>query len=233
MISRQWGAGAVAALVLVAVGCSADEQDPAAETTPSAVETPTSEPLPCVPGTEPFDGPAADTFGADQVMTAYCTLAELADEQARTSLALLVPEQKARDVDRLQRILTQDTTRPWDDWIRVRAAGADRSPIDGLTLHDVRRPPAGYQRADDGPYVFGTQVGPATAELARGGDALSLTFQLDTGLVLEEQGDDTGRHSLLPVTRRATYVLVPTADGWLVDEWRADFEHGEVRLVSG
>ena len=233
MTTRRLAACAVAALLLVASGCSTTEPEPAAEPTPSNAETPTSEPLPCVPGTEPFTGPAADTFGAEQVMAAYCMLAALAEEQERTTLALPVPEQQARDVNRLRKILTPDATGQWGEWMRERA-GAGPSPIDGLTLHDVRRPPAGYQRADDGPYVFGTQVGPATAEPARGGDALGLTFQLDTGLVLEEDGDDTGRHSLLPVTRRATYVLVPTVDdGWLIDEWRAEFEHGQVRLVSG
>ena len=227
----RWAA-AVGSLVLATSGCAA-EQGPAAEPTPSATEAPTSEPLPCVPGTEPFTGAAADTFGAERVMDAYCMLAGLAEEQGGTSLALLVPEQDRRDVDALREILTPAATTQWRTWTRQRATD-DRSPIDGLTLHDVRRPPAGYQRADDGPWVYGTTVGPGTAEVARDGEALSLRFQLDTGLVLEEKGDDEGRHLLLPVTRQATYVLVPADDGgWLVDEWRATFVHGDVRLVSG
>lgn len=222
---------ALAALVLAASGCSSDEQP--ADPDPSPTAETTSEPLPCVPGTEPFTGPAADTFGAEEVMDAYCMLAELVEEQERTSLALPVPEQEIQDVDRLLRLVTRDVAEKWPDWVRGRR-GSNRSPIDGLTLHDVRRPPAGYRRADDGPYVFGTRVGPATAELARGGEALSLSFTMDTGLVLEEKGDDTGRHSLLPVTRRGTYVLVPVDGGdWNVDEWQASFEHGDVRLVSG
>lgn len=228
----RWAA-AVGSLVLAATGCAASEEGPAADPTPSATETPTSEPLPCVPGAEPFTGPAAETFGAEAVMDAYCMLAGLAEEQGSTSLALLVPEQKARDVDALREVLTPAASRQWRTWTSRRATSV-RSPIDGLTLHDVRRPPAGYQRADDGPWVYGTRVGPGMADVAQDGEALSLTFQLDTGLVLEEKGDDDGRHLLLPVTRRATYVLVPADDGgWLVDEWDADFEHGDVRLVSG
>ncbi|HYJ26909.1 MAG TPA: hypothetical protein VEW73_04295, partial [Nocardioides sp.] len=65
------------------------------------------------------------------------------------------------------------------------------------------------------------------------GQALVLAFDLQTGLVLEERGDDSGRHLLLPVTRSGRYVLVPDGDGWLVDDWRASFEQGQVGLVSG
>jgi hypothetical protein len=110
-------------------------------------------------------------------------------------------------------------------------AKGQHDDLTGLTLHDVRRVPQGYDRADDGPYVYGTTVGPATAELE--GGALALTFTVDTGLVLEERGDDSGRHLLLPVTRTGTYVLVPDGDGWLVDDWKVSFERGPVRLVTG
>lgn len=207
------------ALALAACGGEATrpEADPAPSRTPTA--SPTSEaPLPCVPGAEPFVGPAADAFGAERVMAAYCQLADLAAEQAGTSLALPIPEQEARDLRGIRAILTGRAARQRDD-------------LTGLALHDVRRVPQGYRRADDGPYVYGTTVGPATAEVE--GRALVLTFALATGLVLEERGDDTGRHSLLPVTREGRYVLVPDGDGWLVDDWEVSFERGQVRLVTG
>jgi hypothetical protein len=111
------------------------------------------------------------------------------------------------------------------------AARKKHDDLTGLTLHDVSRVPRGYRRADDRPYVFGTRVGPATAVLD--GQSLGLAFDLQTGLVLEERGDDSGRHLLLPVTRSGRYVLVPDGDGWLVDDWQASFEHGQVGLVSG
>jgi hypothetical protein len=226
------GAAVTIALVVALSACAGGKSEQRAEpTATSSSSEPVAEvALPCVPGAEPFTGPAADELGAERVMAAYCLLAELAAQQERTSLALPVPEQEARDVNRLRMLLTEQAQRRWPGLLR-RRAGASTSEIDGLTLHDVRRVPEGYQRADDGPYVFGTRVGPATAELA--GDALRLTFTLDTGLVLEEQGDDTGRHSLLPVTRTGTYVMVPDGDGWLVDDWEATFEHGQVRLVGG
>lgn len=204
------------------------EADPGPTPTPTSA-TPTEEALPCVPGAEPFTGPAAEELGADEVMEAYCMLAGLAYAQVNTSLALPVPEQERRDLRPVQARLAPEVRTRWAALVRDRAT--EPSEIDGLTLHDVRRVPQGYQRADDGPFVFGTTVGPATAALQ--GDALSLTFTLETGLVLEESGDDTGRHSLLPVTRTGTYVLVPDGDRWAVADWDVSFEHGPVRLVSG
>ena len=225
-------------LLLATLSCSSDGAPTAAEPTAPPGETSTvlrEEPLPCVPGHGPFTGPAADEFGAEKVMAAYCTLAELAWEQEDTSLALPIPQQRASDVRGLSEVLTPAARRGWELLVQARRAG-DREAsrrVNGLTLHDVTELPQGYADSPTGPDVFGTEVGPATAKLARGGAALSLTFTLDTALVLEEKGSRTGRHSLLPVSRRATYVLVPDGDSWLVDEWRARFSHGPVRLVSG
>ena len=216
---------ATAAVALVLAGCGGEDPERGATSamtpthTTTATPSPSADaPLPCVPGTEPFTGPAAEEFGAERVMAAYCMLADLALEQARTSLALPVPEQDGRDLRSVRAILTDAARKKHDD-------------LTGLTLHDVSRVPRGYRRADDLPYVFGTRVGPATADLD--GQALVLAFDLQTGLVLEERGDDSGRHLLLPVTRSGRYLLVPDGDGWLVDDWRASFEQGQVGLVSG
>jgi len=217
MLRTMIAAGLVA---LACTACGAEDARPAAgpASAPTSTAPPaTDEPLPCVPGIEPFTGPAAEEFGAERVMAAYCMLADLALEQARTSLALPIPEQEARDQRSVRTILTEDAR--------------TRDDLTGLTLHDVSRVPRGYRRADDRPHVFGTTVGPATA--AVDGRRLVLDFDLRTGLVLEELGDDSGRHLLLPVTRSGRYVLVRDGDGWLVDDWRASFERGRVGLVSG
>ena len=220
---------AVAGLVLAVSACSDRPTESAPDPTPTTASAQVDQPLPCVPGTEPFAGEAADRFGAERVMAAYCMLADLAWAQEKTSLALPVPEQRVRDLDGVRSLLSEDARKRWPALVRERA-GSATSEIDGLTLHDVRRVPTGYERADDGPYVFGTQVGPATAEVE--GERLRLTFPLDTGLVLEERGDDSGRHSLLPVTRLGSFVLAPEGEGWSIEEWQARFEHGQVRLVS-
>ena len=233
---------AVVGLLLVCGGCSGDRTDPdrvassaPASTAASSGSTTVEEPLPCVPGVEPFTGPAAETFGPERVMEAYCLLAGLVDEQTSTSLALPIPEQDPRDLRQVERLLSDAAATGWDRLVAGRAAGdaAATARVDGLTLHDVRRVLVGFARAGAGTDGFGTQVGPATARVARGEEALALSFTVETALVLEEDGDDSGRHSLLPVTRDATYVLVPRDDGWLIDDWDARFRRGAVRLASG
>jgi len=64
--------------------------------------------------------------------------------------------------------------------------------------------------------------------------ALTLELKVRTGIVLEEVGDDSGRHSLLPVTRQVTHSLVPGdgADEWLVERWAATLRTGDVRIVT-
>jgi hypothetical protein len=232
---------AVALLVAACSACSSSSSSsssgppsgpPGAVTelpSPPAIE----EPLPCVPGAEPFTGPAAQEYGADRVMAAYCLLAGLVEEQRTTSLALPIPEQRTRDLSRLASVLTPAVRREWDRLVRARAGGdpVATARVNGLTLHDVAEVPRGYRRADDLPHVFGTRVGPAVAGLTRDG-ALRLSFATGTNLVLEKRGDDSGRHSLLPVTREASYVLVPDGEGWLVDDWRAEFERGPVQVVT-
>ena len=200
---------------------------------PSVEPSAGEESLPCVPGAEPFTGPAAEKHGAERVMAAYCMLADLVERQRTTSLALPVPEQQTRDLARLAKVLTPRVRQDWDRVVRARVAGEPTATerVNGLTLHDVAEVPRGYRRADDLPHLFGTRVGPAEAAIV-GRDALGLTFAVETNLVLERLDDDSGRHSLLPVTRRGTYVLVARGDRWLVDDWEVLFERGPVEVVT-
>ena len=138
----RWAA-LMACLVVGGSGCALPERDADPEATQSPATASTSEPaLPCVPGAEPFTGPAAETFGAERVMEAYCMLAGLAEEQGRTSLALLVPEQEARDVDALREVLTPDPGRPWKDWTRQRTIAARSTSSSPCTHGAPTRPPS-------------------------------------------------------------------------------------------
>lgn len=230
----------VAAALLLLLGCGCSPAGDGAGSSPDGPASPSGspaaveEPLPCVPGAEPFTGPAAEELGAEEVMSAYCWLVGLAEAQQGTSLARPVPAQHPRDLAALREALTPRAAAGWARLVRARTAGTGAAArrLDGLTIHDVRRLPDGYATEPGGPYLYGTRFLPGTADLARGGEALEVTFTLETGLVLLERGDDSGRHSLLPVTRTASYVVVPDGDGWLVDDWQAEFEHGQVRLAT-
>ena len=234
----------LASLLLVTgalAGCSSDEPNPKADSpasstaaTPSATTSPSpTDALPCVPGVEPFTGPAADQFGPDAVMAAYCGVAELSRETAFTSLLVPGPH-RAKDFDLVRPWLSSAGRRRWDDAVRgTLATGEPKAEaiVDALTLHDVRRVPAGYALADDPPAAFGTAVGSAEATVR--GPGLELVLEVSTGIVLERRGDENGSHSLWPWTKRLVVTLVPSDDQWLLDRWRATWSRGQVRLASG
>lgn len=238
----RWGTGLAAVLLAGLAACGqGDAQrpgDPVEE--PGAAPAPTAsasdDPLPCVPGAEPFTGEAADALGAEAVMTAYCRLAELTLEHGFTSLVVPDQPRTVRDYAFVRPHLSPPARRRWDAAVQEYVASGDpraSGTIDGLTLHEVAVP-SGYLVPPEGPYSYGTEVGPARATLT-GDGSLALALEVRSAIVLEEKGDDSGRHSLLPVTRQLTYELVPggVADEWLVDRWRATTRTGEVRIVTG
>lgn len=213
-----------------------DTSDPSVSVDSSPSGPAQDEVLPCVPGVQPFTGEAADELGADRVMAAYCGIVEFIRDDAFTSLVVPGPERSVGDYAFVREHLSAPARRRWDEAVRQYLASADpRSfrTVNGLTLHDVPDVPDGYLIPPSGPYSYGTQIGPAQAALARDG-SLTLRLEVTTGVVLEEEGDDSGRHSLLPVTRRVAYGLVPASrgDGWLIDDWRATYDSGTVRLAT-
>lgn len=224
-------------VALALAGCTSDEPDTEAGTpvtTPTPATTPSpTEALPCVPGVAPFTGAAADRFGAEAVMAAYCEVAELSRQTAFT--ALLVPgPHRAKDFALVRPWLSSAGRRSWDAAVQrtlaTREAKAE-ALVDALTLHDVSRVPPGYALADDPPPAFGTTVGPAKAKVR--GSVLELALEVSTGLVLERRGEENGSHSLWPWTKRLVVTMVPQGDRWLVEEWRAAWSQGAVRLASG
>ena len=225
------------ASVVAVGGCAAEgpagdvsAQRSAASPTRSS-DQPGDEPLACVAGARPFSGAAADRFGADGVMAAYCSVAELSLETAFGDL--LVPGPRGvGEFGLVEPWLSERGRREWSHAVRG-ALDGDASAarrVDALALHSVEGVPDGFQLADDPPPAFGTAVGPGEAGVR--GDRLHLRFDVTTGIVLERAGDHEGQHLLWPWTKRVRFVLSPTADGWLVDDWSATWSQGEVTLVT-
>ncbi|MDN4174238.1 hypothetical protein QWY28_14840 [Nocardioides sp. SOB77] len=243
---------AVAVVVLAGCGGGGDEPRPAADGSAPASEQPEppeqseqseqseppaeEEPLPCVPGVEPFTGPAADRFGAESVMAAYCTLAELSLEHAFTDLIVPAQGRSARAYAGPRPVLTPAARARWDADVAayLRAGdGAAHDRIDALVLTDVVDVPKGFRLADDPPPAIGDEVG-ARAVASVVGERLRLAVPVRTGIVLERRGDDSGRHLLLPVTKRLSVDLERTGSGrWLVADWSARWSRGRVQLVFG
>ncbi len=240
---------AVAAALLLAgllvAGCTSDDTAP-----PTSAPTATSAPsgssanpagddsdasgsLPCVAGVERVGVPAgADD---DDAMAAYCTVVELTREHAFTRLVLPGEASAPRDFRGVRPLLTDRARSRWDAAVHAWLERSDPragARLDGLSLHDVA-PPQGYRVDPDGAIAFGTTIGPPVVRAAGTDGALEVRFRVETGLVLVRTGDTSGRHSLLPVTKRSRFVVVPDGDRWLVDMWDASFERGRVRIVTG
>ena len=246
VVRSAWRALLVAAAVVAGQGCGPAQ--PGSGAAPTSSPTPSQasqaaaseDPLPCVPGVDPFTGPAAEEFGADRVMAAYCDLVELSLGPGLTSLVVPAQGRTAADYDVVRTHLTPTARRRWRALVREYLATGDPDAwarINALTVHDVRDVPRGYEIPVTGPYFFGSAAGPATAQVERAGGGeprLVLALTVETGIVLEETGAAGGRHSLLPLTRELRYELVPgDGDRWWVDAWGATWRTGRVRLVSG
>ena len=227
------GHAVAAAFLVPALSATAACSDSADErtSTPSAPTSPAVEaPLPCVAGVETVPPTAGAT--PEEAMAAYCVVADLVRAHGFTD-AVRPGRATRRDLAAVRPLLTPQGRQRWDAdvaaWLEredLRAGGR----LDALVLHDVTAVPRGYVL--DAPWIHGTEVGEPSVREAPGG-GLELRVPSTSGVVLARRDDDSGRHSVLPVTRDATYVLVPDGDGWLVDEWAAEISYGEPRLVSG
>ncbi|WP_322936746.1 hypothetical protein [Nocardioides bizhenqiangii] len=226
------------ASVAALTGCTDEEtaKEPSAQTS-STSPTETSEesedePLSCVARARPFSGAAADRFGAETVMAAYCSVAELSLETAFGDLLVPGPH-RAGEFEIVEPWLSERGQRVWSRAVRGALEGdaAAERRVDALTLHSVAGVPDRFQLADDPPPAFGTEVGPGEAGLR--GDRLLLSFDVTTGIVLERAGDDQGQHLLWSWTKHVRFVVSRSADGWLVDDWSATWSRGDVAIVTG
>ena len=222
----------LAALLVAALSATTACSDGADErTAPRASPSPAAEtPLPCVAGVETV--PGAGEVAPEEAMAAYCVVADLVRTHGFTD-AVRPGAVTRKDLAAVRPLLTARARQRWDADVAAWLERQDRAAgerIDALVLHDVSAVPGGYVL--DAPWIHGTEVGEPSVRQAPEG-RLELRVPSTSGVVLAREDDDSGRHSVLPVTRDATYVLVPDGDGWLVDDWTAEISYGEPRLVSG
>lgn len=209
---------------------TAGASPPAGTATGEATDEPE---VPCVAGVSEVAG-TRDAAAMD----AFCTVADLVRHQVFSRAFLPGEAPVPADYAGVEPYLTDAAVRRWDEavaaWIDRRARWAG-DLLSGLVLHDATgEVPDGYVIDPDGPYSLETAVDAPRATSGESG-GLSLRVTVTSHLVLDEQADDSDRHSLLPVTREATYTLVPSGPGggWLLDDWQARDTYGRVRLVTG
>lgn len=248
-LSRSLLAGLAAALLLS--GCSDDATPPEATPTqtpspsasttndppesaspsPSSVATPTITADPetgqfdwCDPAEQaPFTGEAADKFGADKVMDAYCTMVELQMTHSFVdSLLRAKGGFTTQDFEPMRAYLGQDTRADWDADVAkiVKGTADDQSSSDvaGLMAFDLV---GGSGYVLDTPAVYNQRFTPAQAWVdtkAGGLDRLVLKFTVSADYAIVREKDD--KPMAYSVDKNMTYYLVPgTGNGksWYID----------------
>lgn len=249
-LPRLGAAAITAALVLGLTSCGGDDTSAASgETepsvaagsteasptaTPSATESVDPADLPsfdpetgainfCTDETKPFTGAAADRFGAEEVLDAYCFMVDFS--LTRSLSPLMKPREagfERRDFAVIDEFMTGFARADWRRWTSdldtYGEAVYQLMPFNVFISDDKRD----YRVVDDGqPLTVGATATPAKTEILTidGADRLVLRFGLDTKLVTK--GSD-GEFYHVPITRDLNYTLLPTGDPerpWLIDGW--------------
>lgn len=182
----------------------------------------------CGPGTQRFNGAAADEFGAANVSEAHCTFVELSMEHGFE--ADLMKKDRgftASDFSFWREYMTPGARTDWDqavDKIVVDPDDAAASVIWGLTWFHTAGG-SGYSFVKDSAVVLDKTFSSATTavDLTTGEPRLSLTFTISADANLMKDG------KLVPVnlSKDLSLYLVRNLESsqkmWLIGGWKASF----------
>lgn len=174
----------------------------------------------------PFTGPAADKFGADNVMTAYKYLVTFSLDNGFTE-TLMTPKAKFRpvDFDFIKPYLGKKAQDDWDASVTAALAGDEKAKtnINVMTLWNVDIP--GYTlKADDA--VRDQKWSPENTTVD--GNRLIMRMNVSADVILVKDGKDHAS----TVTRDLTYALVPPGVPgipWQIDGWTGSYSSTNIR----
>lgn len=260
--SRLSAVALATALTVTVSACSRDGDTtatpaPAPSTTPTPVTTPaatTEDPTPTKapkpskngPVTEynvicadpdnlkPFTGPAAIEFGQDEVLDAYCEMADFFFVHGVSNLMQESEDYNGEELRGVMDYLTPDAQKDWQDIM----AGVKKGDEDAaqrarsLIYYDIpvsiAFPDFSWPTpSDDVPTSVGGGVSKADAAVHTGKSGrayLGLMFEVDSNLGLVKDG----KPYALPVTRKVSLYLVPSnskdpARSWLINSWNNEY----------
>lgn len=249
--SRLCAVALATAVGLTLSSCSKDDTTAtppattASETTATAEPT-ESAPVPVVtPSTDPetneveycdrdtedaFTGPAADEFGAENVLDAYCEMVAFSFQQGFTTLMRPVEGRTVLDYSFVKPFLTDAGAQKWDELVAQYLAGdeAQRDAIFSLTAHDIGGLSDGYVIPESGPQIVGGSFSAADTKVdtRESTPRLEMTFDLYTNIVVTKPGLDESDLYVIPFAKRVRYTLVPTGKDdvpWAIDAWSSTY----------
>ncbi|NAZ84630.1 hypothetical protein [Kineococcus indalonis] len=200
----------------------------------------------CAGQTTPFTGEAADVFGADNVMTAYCDMVTMTldDSTFVNSLLPYEPNRQVADFSFVKKYMTATLAESWDTAV-AQALGGDKDAIatvSTLTFYNVRFPEEGLNVPKDTASVLNKSFNPAVTEVDRsqadGEPRLYMTFDVSATILLQKPD---GTPAFLPVSKTIHYNLLPDGNAdipWRIDGFTGDYRFSPVtdampEVVSG
>lgn len=252
-LSRLSAVALTAALAFGVSSCSEDAAPPKADPVPTetptndATDSPTMKPVknPNKPGGEslicrepdkmtPFTGAAAAKFGADEVMDAYCEMADFFYLNSVTGVTAPRDAYKPIELSFVKDWLAPAAKRDWDKKVADDLADLTDgdNAINSLIYFNLRSiEDLGYTFPTDpkAPMMVSGGVGLAQTDVATlpdGRDALDLDFTVANNLVIEKGG----KLWVISIDRTVSLRLSQADDSvadphsWLIEGWKTDWQ---------
>lgn len=188
----------------------------------------------CKTQKKPFGGESAKTFGADNVMAAYCQMVGFTlDESAFFPSMLRGPEDgKFTPImfSSVKEYMTPRAAVSWDAEVKAYLAGdAKKEPdIQMIMFHNLNFKGIRVltrEEAQGRPIVIRKSFSPGAAEAVTydGREHLGMTFTVRASVRAKKDG----KEGTVPVTKTITYWLLPTGmdtKPWVIDSYEGTFK---------
>jgi hypothetical protein len=190
----------------------------------------------CKTQTKPFGGEAAEVFGADNVMAAYCQMVGFTlDASSFVPSMLRGPEDgKFTPImfSSVKEYMTPKTAAAWDARVKAYLSGGakDEGAVQTLMFHNIHNERSGLhvltrEEAGGRPVVIGKSFSPGSAGVTTydGREHLEMTFTVRASIRVQKNGVE----GTMPVTKTITYWLLPTGRDtkpWVIDGYDGTYK---------
>lgn len=174
-------------------------------------------------GQAPFTGPAADKFGAVNVMAAYREAVTFSLQEGYSDLMTKGYDARPVEFSFVKPFLTPAAQTAWDGYVKA-ALAKDRKAggsITSLTLWNSTAGQTTYKfRPNQELFTLGLEFSPATTSIKTVDAHEFLTLHFTVSRSLRVMKD--GKAVLLPMKKDITYQMTPNGQKdmpWLIDSW--------------
>ena len=187
---------------------------------------------------KPITGKAADTFGAEEVMDAYCTVVKLEMEQGFIDDYVRANKEDltVKDFSVWNKYMVKATAAQWNANVEKALQGDEdaQSQVYTLMYFQAIPPDSGYEFTDE-PSVLNQAFTPAITELdtVDGVDRLIVRFKVTGDFNFVKSGT-TEPYYKIASTRDITFALIRNPDtsnedtDWLIQSWTGTYKFGDM-----